>query len=113
MKISLEQKPVTYEAADRFELFGDLGVTAADHKTIGSSLDENSLLLENPGQTLGEILTIDELKELMQKRLADLDYLRARFGETNPQLINEQVENITKSIAYLESLGKWGHSEAA
>lgn len=94
------------KAAEKFKALGSLGVTAQDHKGIGSTPPKK--LLENPGKTLGELMTDEEVIEWIKGNKEAI----AQFSEADQNnsfvksalpMLKEEVRFGTK---YLKSLGR-------
>lgn len=52
------------KASEKFNTLGPLGVTADDHLVIGSTPNER--LINNPGKTLGELMSADEVNTWLE-----------------------------------------------
>jgi len=76
------------EASEKFQRFGPLAVTAADHQTIGST--PPSELLANPGETLEKLYSDDEIDEWFNETRR----LIAEFSQ--PEKTGDFVESILK-----------------
>lgn len=76
-------KPLT--SAEKFMAFGPLGVTAEDHLAIYSTPPDK--LSENPGKTLAELMTDEEItiwireqKKALLELMAEVDTKESEFG---------------------------------
>lgn len=52
-------------ASERFSTIGSLGISPEDHKAIGSTPPQR--LLDNPGKTLGELMSDDEINKWIEE----------------------------------------------
>lgn len=107
-----------YEAAaERFRTRGPLGVTAADHKAVGSSPDRR--LIEHPGQTLVQILSLDEITNFLIKEITGLKQIHnppsdpeeaQKVDDSSRNAIRgvvaTKVEEMRVSLTYLKELDK-------
>lgn len=96
------------EAADKFNTFGPLGVTAADHLGIGSTPKE--LLVNNPGKTLGELMTDDEISQWikgLQEQIVQYSSDQYKNNSFVKSILPKLVEDLRLSKKYLDSIGRW------
>lgn len=95
------------QAAAKFNTFGSLGVTADDHLSIGSSPQE--LLVSNPGKTLGELMTEDEISRWIdgqQKQIAEYSSDQYKNVSFVRSILPKLIEDLRLSKEYLNSIGK-------
>ena len=65
-----EEEPYK-SASERHKTLGSLGVTAEDHKGIGSSPPDE--LIENPGKTMADLMTDDEILSWLQEHKEEIE----------------------------------------
>ena len=95
---------------------GFLGVTDEDHRALGGTPDLE--LSQNPRKTLGEIWSIDKIREKLEKGVTFLERARKNYKreyEGDPRyldnrwykddILNEKDE-LRKTMLYLKSIGK-------
>lgn len=110
MKTSLEsyQSSPEYVAATKnWKEKGYLGVTAQDHKAIGSTPEKE--LLENPDKTLGELMGNKEALEYVvgtQKNILENEHVQHHNPESWKKYNDDLKQNLEVSIKYLKSIGK-------
>ena len=97
-----------HEAADKFEKLGTLGVTAEDHTAIHSSPPPE--LAKNPGKTLAELMSDEEIAEWLKGQQEALKEL-SRLQKTNAALAGTFFaqgarEKVKKAIRYLKTVGR-------
>jgi hypothetical protein len=91
-----------------------LSMTAEDHRRIGSTLVGNEpelqLLRENPGKTLAELLSPEQLRERIARDLAILDELHREAKEGNAmskRILEDTLKRtLGPDLAYLHSVNK-------
>lgn len=92
---------------------GHMGVTAADHWAIGGSPETE--LRRNPGKTLGELWSAEEILEKLENYAIFLERARKEHKEKNPHDpdirwsrddIFSVKEELRATIPYLNSIGK-------
>lgn len=97
-------------SAKKFQNLGQLGVTAKDHFNVDSSGPAVELS-QNPGKTLGEILTDEELEQKIQKLQIFMETSKKRLKD-NPKndWAKEDVKyakrEFSVTLSYLKSLGR-------
>jgi len=100
-------RPEFKKAAERFNAFGPLGVTAEDHEGIGSTPPK--ILLDNPGKTKGELMTSEEIKDWFkesEEQIAEFskdEYADNAFAKS---ALPRVQQNLELSRSYLSSIGK-------
>jgi hypothetical protein len=89
---------------EKYSEVGDLGLTAEDHALVSSTPDD--LLAENPGKTLGELWSDEQIKQWLDglKKFTEEDDEDASEHWLNRK--REQKENLEASKKYLESIGR-------
>jgi hypothetical protein len=95
------------QAANKFNTFGPLGVTAADHLGIGSTPKE--LLVNNPGKTLGELMTEDEIFQWIkgqQEQIAQYSEDQYKDNSFVKSILPKLIEDLRLSKEYLAGIGK-------
>ena len=83
---------------------GSLGVTAQDHKNIGGTPDD--ILLENPGKTLGELMTDQEIKDYILATRANILENEKESLKNMKQYTEDLKEDLEATLKYLESIGR-------
>jgi hypothetical protein len=95
------------QAADKFNTLGPLGVTAADHLGIGSTPKE--LLINNPGKTLGELMTDDEISQWIngqQEQIAQYSLDQYKDNSFVKSILPKLIEDLRLSKEYLKSIDR-------
>lgn len=84
-------------ASEKFRTNGQLGVTMEDHLAIGSTPPQK--LAENPGKTLEELMSDEEISEwlMTQKNLSET--LGGNYGKISGT-------HFTTAVNYLKSIGR-------
>lgn len=101
------EDPAFTKAANKFKKFGPLGVTAADHLSVGSTPKEK--LVNNPDKTLGELMTDDEIfqwiKELQEQiiQYSSDEYKNNSFVKS---ILPKFIEDLRLSKEYLKGIGR-------
>lgn len=94
-------------AAKKFYEFGNLGVTAEDHKAIGSTPPK--ILIENPGKSLGGLMSDEEIISWLERSKGSI----ASFVGKSPdpykeeqwkRLRGENIEEMKRTLKYLEQI---------
>jgi len=99
----------TEEARKRFHEFGKWGVTANDHELIGGTPPGE--LTDNPGKTMGEIMTDKEIEDgldtmIKYLKMNEEKYEKDRFNYMAKSGVEYYTEQIPLALKYLESLGR-------
>lgn len=90
------------QAVKNWEEKGSLGVTAEDHELIGSTPDE--ILIQNPGKTLGELMSDDEIQEFIEGTKKNIE-----DNKNHPHMdaFNEDLKkNLITTIKYLKEINR-------
>ncbi len=94
------------KAAEKFKTSGPFGVTAEDHKIVGSTPPPE--LVENPGKTLADIMSDAEIIEFLKRGQEALKEIR-RHQEDNAippgssQIAEKMLE---RTVHYLAAIGR-------
>ncbi|MEI6022600.1 MAG: hypothetical protein WCQ32_02045 [bacterium] len=99
---SYTPSPEFIRASKNWEEKGFLGVTAQDHEDIQGTPDD--ILLENPGKTLGELMSDGEIREYIVETRKNIIE-----NKETPKLEKYNIElqkNLDVTIAYLSSIGR-------
>lgn len=92
-------------AKKNFEVFGPLGVTAEDHKGIGSTPPE--ILEKNPGKTESELMTDEDIERWLKEKKDELkkfsakEYLDNTFAQSYLPTLKEEIKT---TIDFLRSI---------
>lgn len=94
------------KASEKFNTLGSLGVTAQDHKAIGSTPPPE--LLADSGITLGELMSDEEIAEWVagnEKTIAELSEAdqNSSFVKSALPMLKKELELGTK---YLKSINR-------
>jgi hypothetical protein len=100
------------QAVRNFASYGHLGVTAADHWAIGGSPDIE--LNRNQGKTLGELWSIEKIKDRLDSQVDFLDQARRRYvmepSGPDGQWAKDDIISVKKSLRsalhYLDLINK-------
>lgn len=89
-------------AKSNWDTKGYLGVTAEDHEGIHSTPDE--ILNENPGKTLGELMSDQEILEYIEGTKKNIE---ENEGIEKMKRFNEDLkDNLKLTIEYLRSIDR-------
>ena len=101
---SHKNTPEYLNAQKNWKEKGYLGVTSQDHEVIGSTPDE--ILLQNPGKTLGELMSDEEIREYIvgtRKNISENE----NGGLAHMKRYNEVLlRNLDVTIEYLKFIGR-------
>ena len=95
------------KAKINFEAFGPLGVTAEDHKGIGSTPPE--ILEKNPGKTESDLMTDEDLAQWLKEKEEELkkysgkEYLDNAFAQSYLPTLKEEIKT---TINFLRSINR-------
>jgi hypothetical protein len=95
------------KASEKFNTFGPLGVTADDHLAIGST--PNQRLINNPGKTLGEIMSAEEINDWLTAAKGEIKKCSSEEYATNSfvcGMLTTIKKNLQLSEQYLLSINK-------
>lgn len=99
--------PNAAEAARKFNENGPLGVTAQDHRAIGSTPPDELEL--HPGKTLADLMTDDAIALWIAEQAISIKELSGPelAGNISAQRIAEESQNhMEVTRRYLESIGR-------
>lgn len=104
MKMSFENSPA--KKLDPFTLKGYLGVTAEDHESLGSTPEQR--LIENPGKSLGEIMSDNEIVKNISEQLEFFKQQDIQEDDRESWLdfIKQRKEDFITSMRYLKSINR-------
>lgn len=98
--------------AEKLKTQGILGTTAEDHKDINSGFDKilSDIFLKNPGKTLGEAMTNEEIISWIQKEKEALtEYFRDLYNPNDKFSKGHIFQNVSifkASLNYLKTIGR-------
>lgn len=102
-KLSDEAKKVKEKRA----VLGPLSLTAGDYKVIMSTPPK--ILVDNPGKTLAEIMTDEEIGDLLNKMEILLDEMKTLTG-IDEEVKNRNIREVDAELAatkhYLHTIGR-------
>lgn len=91
------------KAKKKFRENGLLGVTAEDHESIGSTPDER--LSNNPGKTLAELMSDEEIEIYLDRQIESLNELRS-LKNVPGRLITDMTAQLRAAVNHLNSIGR-------
>ena len=98
----IENELINKEIKNNWDKNGSLGVTSQDHIIFGSTPDQ--ILIDNPGKTLGELMSDSEIKDFIEGTLKNIE------GNKNYENLNsfnkKLLANLILSVKYLKSIKK-------
>lgn len=107
LKFKSFDSPEFFQAKAEFDARSSLGVTAEDHLGVGSSPSEE--LKNNPGKTLGELMTKEEasawIKE-QEEQIAEYSQEKYKGSSLVDNALPELVKDLNLSKEYLTSIEK-------
>jgi len=93
------------KAKNRFNAFGPLGVTAEDHRNLGST--PPGILQENPGKTEADLMSDEDLRAwLIDKKGALEKFSSKEFGDNTfaQSYLPSLREEIRTTLSFLRSI---------
>ena len=107
VNMDLQAQEAYKRAAKKFDRLGLLGVTAKDHKAIGSTPPE--ALSFHPGKTLSDLMTNKEIRRYLTKERSVIKKYSAKKYEKDQALQNvlrNGKRNLDLTIEYLRKIGR-------
>lgn len=101
------------KGAEKINRCGYLGLTCDDHKDLGSTPEQ--ILKENPGKTLGELLSHKEIEDYLDQEIKGAEESKKRLGENDDGATDKTIiinalrdfkGNFMRDLNYLRSIGK-------
>lgn len=86
-------------AAEKFGEVGPLGVTEEDHRKLGSSPPPE--LADNPGKTMLDLMSEDELLEWLRTKKATLEEYRIKDGDFAQSYYVSLKRNVIATLTFL------------
>ena len=99
---SYTPSPEFIQASKNWEEKGFLGVTAQDYEAIQGTPED--ILLENPGKTLGELMSDEEVREYIIETRNNI--IENKEIPKMQELNKDLQKNLDVTIAYLSSIGR-------
>lgn len=107
LKFKSFDSPEFLQTKAEFDARSSLGVTADDHLGVGSTPSEE--LKNNPGKTLGELMTKEEasawIKEL-EGQITEFSQEKYKGSSLMDNVLPDIIKDLNLSKEYLTSIGK-------
>ena len=99
---SYTPSPEFIQASKNWEEKGFLGVTEQDYEAIQGTPED--ILLENPGKTLGELMSDEEVREYIIETRNNI--IENKEIPKMQELNKDLQKNLDVTIVYLSSIGR-------